>query len=327
MDPRRIGFLRTAGIGDTVLMAACTKTVKDVWPGARLFVVAGANGPVAELLPGVDEVIQIDARRPLAALTSLRRRGPFDILVDFGQWPRVDALLSALSGARFRVGFQTAGQYRHFAYDLTAEHRDDRHEADNFSALLECVGLSVHGRPELSAPDGPVAPRRVVVHMFSGGSEGRRKEWPQEHWIAVIRGLLDRGYQVVLTGTGAEEVTAKAVAASFNEQVQSLAGRLELRELVEMVARSALTISVDTGVAHIASALGVPLVGLYGPTSPDRWGPLGDNGIAVVGDSDCVGCISLGFERACTETDCMRSIPPERVLEAALLHLGPSPGS
>jgi ADP-heptose:LPS heptosyltransferase len=95
-----------------------------------------------------------------------------------------------------------------------------------------------------------------------------------ERWAAVVDGLVERGHRVVVTGTAAErDATDELARRSGLPTGRNLAGRTTVRQLFAVVAASRLVLSGDTGVAHAATALRVPSVTLFGPVSPERWGP------------------------------------------------------
>lgn len=203
-DWRSIGLLKTAGIGDTVLLSGVINDVRAARPDARIVLfVGGTNAGFARLLRGYDELVVLPVRRPDRAIALLRARR-LDILVDFGAWPRLDALFSALSGARATVGLRTPGQHRHFAHDVVIDHGSD-HEVRNYRRLVRAVGVESSSPPAITAPDPMSAPARraddyVVFHLWPGGANFDERSWPTVHWADLARAINASGYEVVLTG-------------------------------------------------------------------------------------------------------------------------------
>jgi ADP-heptose:LPS heptosyltransferase len=110
-----------------------------------------------------------------------------------------------------------------------------------------------------------------VVHP---GAASPARRWPVERWAAVARRELDAGRDVVVTGSVAEVPLACAVAASAGLDADHvLAGRTDVLELAGVVAAAGRVVCGDTGVAHLATALGTPSVVLFGPVPPSEWGP------------------------------------------------------
>jgi len=317
---KRIALLKTAAIGDTILSSAIVSDLRRKWPDAEIVYFCGSsNREAALLIQGVDQVISLPVASPRRALQIIRKQGVFDLLLDFGQWPRLDALLAALSGARFTIGFHTARQHRHFMYDAVVRHRNDRHEIDNFRALLEPLGLKGEASPMIAHRRQPRTANRVVLHMFAGGIRAFQKEWPKENWLQLIDRLLaDETRELVLTGSADDRPQALDLAAgsSAPDRIEVTAGKLDLSGLVDLLASSSLLVTVNTGVMHLGAALNCPLVALNGPTSALRWGPLGTKTLAVQSSRHCSPCLNLGFEYACPENRCMRDIGLVQVMEA-----------
>jgi ADP-heptose:LPS heptosyltransferase len=318
---RTFGLLRTAAIGDTVLISAAIADLHAAFPDASVIVFAGpTNFEMARMLDGVDEVVEIPTLNIAAALRRVRSIA-VDVMVDFGQWPRLDALLAQLSRASFTIGFQTRGQHRHYGYDATVEHSSHVHEIENYRRLMRALGVKTGNPPRLRppSPDASSAANYAVFHLWPGGRRKKLKQWPDERWVALVEEIASREMQVVLSGALADRAGNDAIL----ERVRPSAGRFvcnaagsSLQETVAMLAHSRLVVSVDTGVMHMAAALGVPLVALHGPTSSRRWGPISERAIAVDSPLDGCGYLHLGWEQSPRPLTCMECIPYEAVRDA-----------
>jgi len=122
--------------------------------------------------------------------------------------------------------------------------------------------------------------RATVVHP---GAASAARRWPAERWAAVARAERVAGRRVVVTGSDAERALAEGVArAAGLAPGDVLAGRTDLLELAAVVAGAGRVLCGDTGVAHLATAFGVPSVLLFGPTPPSEWGPPPERGQHVV---------------------------------------------
>lgn len=321
---RRVGFLRTGGIGDAVLLSG---VIQDVAArgGVEVHLFTGeANAAAGRLIPGVSRVTALPMTRPHAAIRRIRET-PLDLLIDSGSWPRIDALLTAMAHARWTVGFRTRGQHRHYAYDVVVDHSPSLHEVENFRRLAEAAGYATGALPILA--DGETLgdddrPRGdyVVCHMWSGGFRGRHKEWPAEHWASLIACLLEWGYTVLLTG-GPETSDA---TARFRHSlpgpgagVCNVSGRFSLGQTLTLLRGSRLVVSVNTGIMHMAAAAGVPVLSLEGPVPVHRWGPLGDLAASVVSPHPDAGYLHLGWEYGAAPPDTMRALLPDIVISAA----------
>ncbi len=306
-----IALLKSAGIGDTALLSAIVLDLQQAFPEAKIVFFAGtANHEMAEMIPGV-EVVSLPMVFPRRALQLIRQHR-FDLWLDFDPWPRISALFGFFSRAGFTLGFKTARQGRHFLYDCSVEHRSDVHELENSRNLLKPLNIRSHHQPKISV--GPSEPKkRVVCHLFPGGSRAALKMWSEKKWSELIQFLVSEGYEVLLTGGKGDRERLPPLSG-----VQNVAGKLSLREVAELLKSSACVISVDTGIMHLAAVVGAPLIALHGPTSPDRWGGIGEKVVAITPKLDYRPCIYLGFESKCSVNRCMQAISVEQVKEAFL---------
>jgi heptosyltransferase-1 len=169
-------------------------------------------------------------------------------------------------------------------YDM--HHRVDRsmHAITRNRMLTGSVlGYAPEGGPDFgldrrALTDG-TATRDVILLHATARAE---KEWPVARWIALAQALVASGYQVVLPwGTEAEHARSVEIAAAV--QNAAVPERQPLDAVARMIARSACVVGVDTGLLHLAAALGVPLVAIFTGTEPGQHGPLGAGKIEVVG--------------------------------------------
>ena len=147
--------------------------------------------------------------------------------------------------------------------------------------------------------------------------ENQRK-WGECCWLELGERLY-RTYHVriLLSGANADVGDAERMAHLFSQKnipARSIAGRYSLDDMVEILAKAELVVSVNTGIMHLAAAVRAPLVALHGATSELRWGPLGDNAIVVKSGEACQPCISLGFESSCNDPVCMQNITVDMVI-------------
>lgn len=300
-----IGILQTAAIGDTVLTTVLLRALRTRFPEARIELFLGpSNIGLAPLLTDVDVVATLAVKRPLETIGALRRRR-LDVLIDCGPWPRLNALYAAYSGAHYLVGFKSDRQFRHYVYDCVVDHRTVVHEVENVRALARALGADDKSPPRLAIPPGtrtdvPASPF-VVFHPWSGGSRAAAKEWALERWIELGVRVAAQGRTVIVTGSVADEPRSRHLVSQLEERgcaAHSTAGSHTLSELAVLLCHAAAVVSVDTGVMHMAAALGAPVVSLHGPTASRRWGPVGLHTFPVDAPGDGVGYLRFGFERA-----------------------------
>jgi heptosyltransferase III len=322
-DPRRIGVLNSTTIGDTVLLSAVVRDLAAAFPNAEIVLFAGpSNVAVARLIEGVS-VREIRLTEPRSVIRAVRRER-LDVILDFDQWPRIEAVYCLLSGARFRAGFRSAGQHRHYAYDAVVDHSPERHELDNYRALVTVLGVESRSAPAFAPPgrlqqsDLPPQPY-AVFHMWPTGYRSELKEWPAERWRALAQHVGERGLHVAITGGPGDRAASEQFVASANgvrENLVNTAGAYHLDEVLDLICGSRCVVSVNTGVMHLAAAAGVPTIALNGPTSERRWGPVGPRAVSVNSEYPDCGFLHYGWEYEGHREDCMNGISLERVLVA-----------
>jgi len=331
----RIGILKTNAIGDTVLLAGAVADVRAALPDAHLTLFVGSNNlGVARLIEGPHSLVHLPLSRPHRCAAMLRRER-LDALLDFGPWPRTNAVLAALAGAGFSAGFRTAGQHRHFAYDQVVDHSPEIHEIENYRRLVSVLGIPAGLPPRLARggdpPEDLLSAPFAVLHPWPGGTRRELKQWPDDRWSSLAARLQQEGLHLVFTGGPADSEHTAALVAGCRRagcaDVVSAAGRLDVGQLATLVSQAAVVVSVDTGVMHIASALDAPLVALHGPTAPWRWGPLSPHAVPVASSTPGCGYLYLGFDYPASPPPCMESITVEAVHAAVHEAIAAAAGS
>jgi ADP-heptose:LPS heptosyltransferase len=318
-DWQSIGILLTAGIGDTVVASGLLHDLREARPDARIVVFVTANNAAfARMLTIPDAIVELPVRRFPTAVRMVRAER-CDVILDLNAWLRYAAVLAMLSGARWTIGRRSPRQLRHFGYDAVVAHQPD-HELDNDRRLLAQLGLTSTSAPHLDVPDGPspMPAPYVVFHLWPGGANFTERSWPTESWRTLAQAMHARGFAVVLTGGPGDVAVDRDLAdrwAADGIRAHSVAGS-DWPTSLRWLGRAAGVVSVNTGVMHVAAALGTPTIGLHGPTSTRRWGPLGPHTRSVVSPEVPHGYLDLGFEHDARYADCMRAITVDMVLAA-----------
>ena len=320
-------------LGDTVMAVPALAAVRAAWPGARVL----AAGPWAALLAqqGLADVLVDYPRKWSGRLRAADTVATFapDLAIVLP-----NSLESALGawywGARQRVGFAAGGRSA-LLTDALPVPSPRRHQIDEYLMLVERCGAAATARdPVLGAPApdsaerleacrlletaGAVASPRIGVHL--GAAYGPAKLWPVERVVDFCRLLAaDRTTAILLGAPGdvesAATVTARAPAVS-------LVGRDRPALLPALLSELDVLVSGDTGVAHLAAALGTPVVTLFGPTDPRLSAPRGP--VAVL--THPVPC-SPCFYRTCPiEHPCLRNLPAADVYAQARMVLRAAAG-
>ena len=326
----RFILLKTAGIGDTILTQGIIREIKENFPHSTIdYVCTATNYGMAKLLPGVNQVFKFELKHPLASLMYFRKLSGYDFLLDFAPWTKINAVITACITAMFKVGFKRRKMHRHYLYDAYVEHLDTVHEIDNYRSLIRLCGMRVDNfLPQLDFKSIilPVAYQKLeqerycIFHICPGGSSAFLRMWPLENWQKLGSLIWQQyGMKILLTGGKADYEYVEKLKfklESFKVPVENLAGKANLEIVGKIMQGAIFLVSVNTGIMHFGAALNLPVIALNGPTSPVRWGPLGDKCLSVQSGVSCQPCISLGFETKCQEPKCMRQLTVEQVMQA-----------
>lgn len=267
--PGDVLVLRALGLGDLLTAVAPLRGVRRAWPDRRLLLAApaGVGGWLADL-GVVDAALPTDGLQPDWLDTAPGWPGGHVAVNLHGRGPQSHRLLQRTSPAQMvAFGCPDAGH-------TGPRWRPEEHEVLRWCRLVGQAGGDCGPQDLRLAALGPQADRSAHVVLHPGAASQARR-WPAERWGELARRIVTTGRPVLLTGSAAEEDLCARVVASA-PRARSLAGRLDLRGLAELVGASRMLVCGDTGVAHLGTALGTPSVLLFGPTPPRWWGPLLD---------------------------------------------------
>lgn len=329
--PERALIIKLRYLGDVLLSTPVLAGLRTAFPKARLSMLVnpGTEAMLAEN-PHLDEVLIVERSgsplRQLRFVAALRRRR-FDLVVDLTDGDRA-AILSRLTGAAVRVGFNRGDRWRGRLYThLVPMRQQPVSMVRQHLMALETLGIPVAPFPpvlkiraadELAALDALAAIEITPDERFVAVHPGARwwfKSWPAHRFAALIDYIQGKlGLKVALLGGDQEQDIAKAVLEHMETGCRSLVGRLTLLELAALLRRAALFIGNDSGPMHIAAAMGTPVIGLFGPSDPRMWGPAGQNHVIFYKGIDCRPCFPGGCRRG--EQNCMRLITLDEVMSA-----------
>jgi heptosyltransferase-2 len=324
-------------IGDFVRGHSVVRLLRARFPDSPIDVLTTTvDAPLLDYMPGVRKGIVWDLPRKRLALA--RHRALADRLrpENYGRalvMPRTwkSALAPWLAGIPVRTGF--AGESRFVLLnDVRWGERALPRMVDRCVALALPKGAvlpSEYPLPQLVVPEAEIAAWRQRLGLaaagrvaaFAPGAVGPSKRWPAGYYAEAARRLVADGFLVWVLGGPGEAALAAEIAAG-SERVRDLTGA-DLRNAILALAAADVAVSNDSGLLHVAAALGTPSIGIFGPTSPWHWAPL--NPLAAVIETqttvECRPChkptCRYGHHR------CMREIPAERVVAAALAALAP----
>jgi heptosyltransferase-2 len=320
-------------LGDAVMSLPAIRAVREAYPGAHLTVLAKSS--VADLYAretAIDNVLALAAGRRVTA--ARLRREAFDCAILLPN-SFDSALIVWMARIPRRVGYARDGR----GWLLTEAIRPPepgetpRHERFYYLELLRrggiiadyppCEEIRLEGRDEARAAgiqalrDAGIAP--PVIGVSPGAAYGNAKRWlPERFAEAAARVANAHSAAVALCGAASERELCDGIAQSIaaaGVEVRNLAGQTSLRQFIELAAACRLFLSNDSGSMHIASALGVPTVTIFGATDDVTTGPAGARARIVREQVECSPCLL----RDCPiDHRCMTRISSERVADTAL---------
>lgn len=293
---QRILLIKTSSLGDVVHNLPVVSDLRRAFPDARVeWVVERAFADIPRRHPDVARVIEVEIRRWRRAfwrrdvrqavhgvLNDLRRE-PYDAIVDTQGLLKSAWLAWRAHGPAFGLDWASAREPLAPFYDRTFSIPWTLHAVErNRQLASQALGYPLKGAPDFgiaAAPAASEAPYAVLLHATSAAT----KLWPEAHWIALAAAFAVRGLDCVLPwGSAEERARSERLAAGMaNARVPAA---LSLPDVMQLLAGARGVVGVDTGLTHLAGALGVPTVGIYVATDPAATGLYGCARADNVGD-------------------------------------------
>jgi heptosyltransferase-2 len=332
----KILVLRYRFIGDTVLTVPFLRNLREAFPSAHIdLMLEPFSGQVLEGCPYVNRIIPFEIK----TIHRYSNRSDKNKLTDYAKYRRKikeerydtafvlkrslsSALLVWAAGIPRRIGFDTEG--RRILLTDSVTYRNDQHEVNNFLDCLRKLDIPVRTQHlELwPSPEGEVKARsllngkgwkpsdlKIVIHAAASLPA---KQWPLDRFSAVMR-VLQRKYGAKFIYTGAKEDATLYAEIEKQGQFDSLnlCGITSLRDNISIYRGSNLFFGVDSGPMHMAAAVGVPVVALFGPTDERIWGPWGEGHRVITRRLSCYPC----KPHKCENNECMTGITIDEALE------------
>jgi lipopolysaccharide heptosyltransferase II len=326
LDPKKILVVLHGSIGDVTRALPLANIMRRGFPRATIaWAVEPPSRPLVEHHPAVDEVILFDRPRGWLQIGPFLRKvrmGRFDLVLDLQRHLK-SGIVSRWTGAPHRLGF-----HRQDCKELNwiFNNHHIRAAGNGISKLrhylefAEYLGLApepVEWNLSLT-PEEQIAVDRMLGQIPGGfatlfvGSRWESKGWFPKQMSACANLVEQRcSLRVVLLGSKQDAALAKEVENACRPNLINWVGRTSLKEAVGIIARAKVAVGPDTGLMHIAAAVGTPVVSLWGATSPHRAGPYGFEDLVIEGRAPCSPC----YRRHCPiGRVCMQSIGVDEIM-------------
>jgi heptosyltransferase-1 len=327
----RILLVKLSSFGDVIHALPTLEALREAYPTGHItWLVEAAYAPLLSGHPALDEVWIAPRLRPaeffsgsnpaaLRRLLQQLRAQPFDLVVDV-QGLFKSALWVALAQSPRKVGYDRTRELSYLPLTEGVPPFDpEAHAVRRYLNLAHYLGappapprfrLGLDAAADIAAlfPAGTGAPL-VVLHP---GARWASKLWPPASWANLAEWFHAQGFQIAVTGSPADQELAADITAQGRAPLINLTGRTSLAQLAGILRKTRLAVTTDTGVMHLAAALGTPVTALFGPTAPWRTGPFGPGHQVVRLNLPCSPC----FKRHCPAPRCLTDLTPEMVAAA-----------
>ncbi len=324
-DIGSILVIKLRAIGDVLLSTVVLRSLRTAYPHARIdFLAEAASREVIEGNPDVSSALVFNPRTGSGAgLVFDVRRRRYDMVIDLFGNPR-SAIITAFSGARIRVGYRFG--WRRHCYNLVVAPRGGEVHNTEFNLdALRAIGIPL-------VESGPVFPRsaserrqadrffsaagldgRIVIALNAGGG-WYTKRWPLKRF-AELGDRIARTFHagvIILWGPG-ERDEAEALRGAMASRA-ALIPPVGLKGLAEILARCSALVTNDSGPMHIAAAIGLPVLAIFGPTNPDLQGPVGVKHEVI--QNTTLLCLGCNLTKCPIGIPCMEQLGVEEVMAA-----------
>ena len=353
-EAKQILVTKYFGMGSTLLATPMMQALRERFPEANITLFTfESNAAFGRLLTCVDDVVPLRTRhfgvflKDLASALWQFRRRHFDVAIDLEFFSKFSTIVTYLSGARLRVGFQLRSIWRGDLLTHPVYMNQHRHITRAYLAMAQAIGAPVadpRGMRLAPPPDAvrisPDAEARVdarvdldgsgpVVALNPNASElSLERRWPAERFVELVRRLRDAApnARVYMIGGPDDRSYVESMVAQCGDRVGNLAGELGIEELFPFLRRCDLFITNDSGPLHMACLMETPTVSFFGPETPAFYGPVGEDGRTKVFYkclycSPCLSAYNVKTSECQGDNRCLQAITVDEVFDASITML------
>ncbi|MCX8011507.1 MAG: glycosyltransferase family 9 protein [Ignavibacteria bacterium] len=327
---KKILLIKPRGIGDVVLSTIIIDNLINYFKNCKIhYLVEPFVKPAIEFIPQIDKIITFERNEFVLNVIKKIRREKYDIIFDLWTNPKT-AQITFLSGAKYRVGFSYRG--RKYAYNIKAtSERGKHHSAEHNLELLKPLSIPIVSKKILFGLDenkkfeaqkfkeASFNRDKSIIGILPSGS-WKSKRVDKEKWVEIIRVVLEK-YQAqifIIWGPGDEDDAEYIKAQVYDDVI--IAPKTDLQLMSAMINFCDFILANDSGPMHIADALGVRVLGIFGPTNPKTHRPYSNELSSIYReDLDCLVCNKLECP---FNHECILDLPTEKILDRIELIAG-----
>ncbi|MEI7591069.1 MAG: lipopolysaccharide heptosyltransferase II [Deltaproteobacteria bacterium] len=337
---KKILIVKLSAIGDVVHTLPVCASIRKKFPSAEIsWIVEEMASDLLVGNPNIDKVI-ISPRRSVIAefkrghfllayrltkdfLRQIRQMGTYDIAIDIHGLLK-SALIMFFIKAKRKIGYNSMQEFSGLFYNEKIFEDMSKHAVDRYLDFATYLGVGsimpdffIPASAETKATAKNILERNGIKDgeqfvVISPTALWETKLWQNEQFALLADMIITKlGMKVVLTGSYSHECV-EIENMSVKNKIINLAGQTTLLELAEICRQAKVVVSTDSGAMHIASAVGVPIIAIFGPTDPKLTGPYGKNSVVIKSSVACSPCL----KKKCSDKKCMKEISAERVFFA-----------
>ncbi|NTW07209.1 MAG: lipopolysaccharide heptosyltransferase II [Syntrophaceae bacterium] len=322
----------TNWIGDAILTIPAVDSIRATYPEAHIAVLAKPwVADIYKLFTGVDEVIiyenQYDNALGVFHLAKLLKKRKFDLAILL-QNAIEAAIIAFAAGIPLRAGYNSDGRGILLTHSVQRSREIRRlHQTDYYLEMVKALGCAsvnkeMHLETKISRHEAESVlqkylpdPKKEIIGIAPGATYGPAKRWFPARFAAAADKIAGaNACQIILLGGKSDDDAAEEVKSLAQTGVLNLAGRTNLKEAVFLISQCRLFISNDSGLMHVAGALNIPTIAIFGSTNPQTTSPVGNQSVVVHREVACSPCL----KKTCpTDFQCMELITVEDIWQAA----------
>lgn len=336
-EMQKVLVIRADGLGDVVMSTPFFAQLREIFPNSDITLLAAtASKELVEPISVFDKIIYFDLPwffkgqkqklTKLLRLIAAMRKDKFDLAIDIRGDFR-NNILMYLANAKYRLGFGITGCGFLLSHAVTIP--ENSHMVTASLSLIEYLNPQDHGEHRLrlwiTKEDRNFADRflktngldpaeKNVVVTIHPGAKWHGRKWAPENYARIADSLIDTYHAVVVLAGSADDVeTVKEIALLMDNKPAEAAGKTSLTQLLALLEKSVLFLGVDSGPVHMATAMGIKTIALYGPAKKEAVGPWGENCIVLTEQDSFACCPCTQIKCLMPGKSCMDAITAESV--------------
>ena len=334
---RKILLIKFFGIGSIVYCSPAIAALKKKFKNAKIiFLTMSSNKGLYDKNDFLDEIIYLDLKnfsqiaRDSLNLVSRLKRENIDLLINFEPLSRYTMMIGLLGRIKYKIGFVLERPSKNI-YNAPVDYNEGTHIVEKFSNLLKPINLTTS-----LIPKKPIISKKAKENLNNFLKKERIKDeflcvnintsdlilerrYPPEKFAKILDSFLDRyNYDIIFIGSKSERNYVQSCIDLMKNKVHNFAGKTTLPELIHLLSRSKFLLSNDSGPVHIASVLGTPTISIFGPETPELYGPLGKKDLILYKALKCSPCVKVNNAKKvnCQNNAlCIRSISKKEIFK------------